>query len=118
MSRSILIKEVENTRLLSNYGGWIYCDSCDKTIGYLCYANYDEVSFSYECNCGSKGILYIKMGDGHDSVSSGDKMDIVKNRLCCPKDASPLITIRDVNLKGHKCKISCHKCFNEYTTEK
>ena len=38
MARIVKTKELKNTRLATNYGGWTYCDTCGANIGYLCYS--------------------------------------------------------------------------------
>lgn len=43
MARVVKGKELINTRLAANYGGWIYCDGCQENIGYLCYSTYDSI---------------------------------------------------------------------------
>ena len=53
MARVVKNKELLNTRLATNYGGWMYCDKCNENIGYLCYATYDRLELKYKCNCGS-----------------------------------------------------------------
>ena len=63
MARIVKTKELLNTRLATNYGGWMYCTNCNKNIGYLCYVTYDEIKFDYECNCGSHGKVYINFED-------------------------------------------------------
>ena len=40
-ARVVKSKQLVNTRLAANYGGWMYCDQCNENIGYLCYATYD-----------------------------------------------------------------------------
>ena len=117
MSRVIRNKRLDHTTLASNYGGWIYCDGCKQTIGYLCYANYDAFSFHYMCKCGNVGSMAITMEDGCETAESDAVMPIVKNRLCCPEDQSPLVTIRDVNLASYRCEISCHTCHTAYQKE-
>ncbi|MCI8637476.1 MAG: hypothetical protein HFJ36_06640, partial [Clostridia bacterium] len=52
MARVLKNKELVNTRLATNYGGWMYCDKCDENIGYLCYSTYDRLELKYKCNCG------------------------------------------------------------------
>lgn len=42
MARILKEKELVNTRLATNYGGWMYCDKCGENIGYLCYSTYDN----------------------------------------------------------------------------
>ena len=29
MARTVKNKKLENTRLATNYGGWMYCDKCN-----------------------------------------------------------------------------------------
>ena len=41
IARVVKNKELVNTRLATNYDGWMYCDKCDENIGYLCYSTYD-----------------------------------------------------------------------------
>ena len=35
MARKIKTKDLENTRLAANYGGWTYCTACGENIRYL-----------------------------------------------------------------------------------
>jgi len=53
MARTLKNKELINTRLATNYGGWMYCDTCNENIGYLCYSTYDRLELEYECMCGN-----------------------------------------------------------------
>ena len=48
MARILKNKELVNTRLATNYGGWIYCDKCNENIGYLCYSTYDTLKLKYK----------------------------------------------------------------------
>ena len=43
MARILKNKELVNTKLATNYGGWMYCDTCNENIGYLCYSTYTNV---------------------------------------------------------------------------
>ena len=43
MTRLLKTKELVNTRLATNYGGWMYCEKCNENIGYLCYSTYDRL---------------------------------------------------------------------------
>ena len=63
MARTVKEKKLVNTRLAMNYGGWMYCDQCQESIGYLCYATYDEVNLRYRCRCGSQGEIHINFED-------------------------------------------------------
>jgi len=118
MARTPKIKETVNSRLLKDYASWIYCTSCNKTVAYLCYVTYDAFSFEYTCNCGSKGKVHIEF-DGNVNVDKSDTLLIeVKNRLCCPKDKSPLVTFVNKNLIDYKCHIICKGCSTEYSISK
>ena len=43
MARVLKNKELINTKLAANYGGWVYCTECGENIGYLCYQTYDSI---------------------------------------------------------------------------
>jgi hypothetical protein len=60
MAEILKMKKLINTRLANNYGGWIYCSSCNQTIGYLCYVAYQSIFLEYSCKCGSKGRIHIE----------------------------------------------------------
>lgn len=114
MSRTPIIKELESTRLASGYGGWIYCDSCGINIGYLCYVTYDDFCFEYKCKCGMCGSMHIAF-EGDSATSVGDnKLIIIKNRLCCPTDHSPLITVLEKNLESFEYEVVCKACNTKY----
>ncbi len=118
MSRIPKTKELKNTRLASGYGGWVYCESCNKTIGYLCYVTYDKFELSYECKCGRCGSMHIAFDDDVSARLSENKLVIVKNRLCCPSDQSPLFTLLDKNLESYKYEVVCKACNTKYMEEK
>lgn len=115
MARMLKHKELVNTRLATNYGGWMYCDSCGKNIGYLCYVTYDSLTLEYVCQCGSKGSAFLDFTDSVEGQSSKDDFITIKNRLCCPHDESPLITILSKNLKTYQFDITCKSCGKRYT---
>lgn len=118
MARTPVVKKLEATRLANQYGGWIYCESCGQNIGYLCYVTYDTVAFEYRCNCGSEGSMYIEFKHNTTMAPSSDAMVSIKNRLCCPKDESPLITILGKKLKEYRCTIGCTACNQTYVKER
>lgn len=117
MARIVKQKELFNTRLAANYGGWTYCTECGENIGYLCYATYDRVDFEYECSCGSKGHVTIDFVDSAEGNMCDDKLITVKNRLCCPKDQSPLITVLSKKLKSYSLAITCKECGSVFKME-
>lgn len=115
MARTVKNKELVNTKLATNYGGWMYCDNCNENIGYLCYSTYDKIELNYTCNCGSKGSLLIDFQDSTTGQTCDNELIIIKNRLCCPKDQKPLITILEKKLANYELKITCQSCTNIYT---
>lgn len=114
MARILKNKELVNTRLAANYGGWMYCDKCNENIGYLCYATYDRLELKYKCNCGSNGSAVLDFEDSRTGENSNDEFITIKNRFCCPKDNSPLITILDKKVAGYEMKITCKACSSVY----
>lgn len=114
MSRILKNKELVNTRLATNYGGWMYCDKCNENIGYLCYSTYDRLELQYKCNCGSNGGVILDFEDSSVGKACNDELIVIKNRLCCPKDHQPLITILDKKVDSYEMKITCKSCENVY----
>ena len=43
-----------------------------------------------------------------------DELVIIKNRLCCPKDNEPLITILDKKVESYEMKVMCKSCEKIY----
>lgn len=114
MARKPIIKKLTNSRILNEYGGWIYCEKCNKTIAYLCYVTYDLFDFNYKCNCQNSGNVHIEFENNKKEIQSKENLILIKNRLCCPKDNSPLVTILDKNLQSYDIKITCNNCNTEY----
>ena len=118
MARILKNKKLENTRLATNYGGWMYCDKCNENIGYLCYQTYDILELTYKCNCGNIGKIYLDFIDSKQGKTSEEDLIIIKNRFCCPKDNEPLITILDKKVNSYEMKITCKSCEQIYTKNK
>lgn len=118
MAKEIKNKNLTNTRLANNYGGWVYCDACGENIGNLCYQTYDKINFKYTCNCGSCGSMEIDFADSVEGNLSEDELVTIKNRLCCPKDSEPLITILDKKLSVYDLEITCKACGSTYKKNK
>lgn len=118
MARIIKSKELVNTRLATNYGGWMYCDKCNENIGYLCYSTYDKLELKYKCNCKSEGSALIEFEDSKMGQNCKEELVIIKNRFCCPKDNEPLITIMEKKVESYEMKITCKSCENIYKKEK
>ncbi|RXQ87174.1 hypothetical protein EO244_16665 [Ancylomarina salipaludis] len=111
---SELIKEIQNGRILKNNGSWMYCNKCDKTVGYLCYSTYQDFQFDFICKCGNKGSFRLKYQTENGLTKPNEELKTVKNRLCCPNDDSPLFTIVDKNIEKVKYKVTCKKCSTTY----
>jgi len=115
MARVLKSKELVHTRLATNYGGWIYCDKCGENIGYLCYSTYDRLELEYRCSCKSQGKVLLDFVDSRVGCDSCNELVTVKNRLCCPEDMEPLITILEKKVVRYEVKITCKSCGNIYT---
>ena len=118
MARIVKNKKLINTRLATNYGGWIYCETCNTNIGYLCYSTYEKIELKYKCSCGSKGIVILDFIDSKIGQECNDELITIKNRLCCSKDNSPLITILDKKLVNYELQITCNSCKKIYKKRK
>lgn len=118
MPRTTKDKALINTRLATNYGGWMYCDKCQENIGYLCYATYDDITLDYQCLCGNKGQIHINFTDSENGTPCTDELTIIKNRLCCADDHSPLITILKKKLANYNLNITCKSCHKIYQRTK
>lgn len=114
MARIVKNKELENTRLATNYGGWMYCDKCNENIGYLCYSTYDKINLKYKCNCGSRGSVFIDFEDSNIGKKTDKELITIKNRFCCLEDNEPLITLLDKKLSNYEMEITCKSCGNIY----
>jgi len=118
MARTPTRKEVVNSRLLKDYASWIYCAGCNATVAYLCYVTYDQFDFEYTCLCGGRGRVRIEFEKNAEVRTSGQPLRLIKNRLCCPADLSPLVTFVDKNLESYKSGIICKSCGTRYSVEK
>ncbi|MDE5888967.1 MAG: hypothetical protein K2H20_03000 [Bacilli bacterium] len=118
MARVLKNKELIKTRLATNYGGWMYCDTCNENIGYLCYATYDRLELKYKCNCGSEGSAILDFEDSHTGKECNDELVIVKNRFCSLSDNSPLIQTLDKKVAHYEMIITFKACESVYKKTK
>lgn len=118
MARIVKNKNLVNTRLATNYGGWMYCDKCNENVGYLCYSTYDRLELSYKCNCGSQGSVLLDFEDSKTGRSCDEDLVVIKNRFCCSEDNEPLITILDKKILRYEMKITCKSCGRIYEKQK
>ncbi len=114
MARVLKTKELLNTRLATNYGGWMYCSNCNENIGYLCYSTYDRIILNYQCNCGSRGKVQLDFIDSQEGQIEKRELIVIKNRFCCPISNDPLITLLDKKLISYNMDITCKNCSNIY----
>ena len=113
MARTPKQKELQGTRLLKEYASWVYCEGCGKTVAYLCYVTYDLFEFAYTCQCGAHGRVFIQFE--HDAAGkSSQPLQVVKNRLCCPNDGKPLLTIVEKNVKDYRFRVVCNTCHTAF----
>ena len=114
LARSPKQKELKNSRLLKEYASWVYCTGCNQTVAYLCYVTYDRFEMEYTCNCGSCGRVCIEF-ECEEPEADQMPLSLIKNRFCCPKDNSPLVTIVEKNVAKYQFHIVCHACHKEYS---
>lgn len=105
---------IKNGRMLKKNGSWMYCDQCNKTVGYLCYSTYQKFLFNFECSCGNIGSFELGYESDLPVKESDTDLKKIKNRLCCPNDDAPLFTVVDKNIKNVTYQIVCNKCMTEY----
>ena len=117
LARKPEIKELTNTRLLKEYASWAYCDGCNQTVAYLCYVTYDCIAFTYTCHCGNQGKIFIQFAPD-DFQASSQPLQLLKNRLCCPADASPLLTVVEKNVAAYTLRVLCNTCHHVYYQHK
>jgi len=113
--QTVLKKEIQNGRMLKKTGSWMYCDSCNKTVGYLCYSTYRKFTYKFICSCGTKGLFKLDYPDEADYNVSEKPLLKKKNRLCCPNDESPLFTCVEKHLKSSHCIVICKSCQTQFT---
>lgn len=113
-----LIKEIHNGRSLKNNGSWMYCDKCNKTVGYLCYTTYNYFQYSFACKCGNKGLFKLEYQTENNQTKSNEELKTIKNRLCCPNDDSPLFTIVEKNIKTVEYSVVCKECSTKFEGRK
>ena len=109
-----LTQRIKNGRLLKKNGSWMYCDSCHKTVGYLCYSTYQSFKFTFTCQCGNKGSFLLSYPSEKATQLANSDLRLIKNRLCCPVDNSPLFSAVDKNLETSSYTVTCKKCLNTF----
>jgi len=113
MARIPECKELKNARLLKAYASWIYCESCNQTVAYLCYTAYDLFALTFTCQCGGEGYVHIRFPHGEPAESAA-ALTMVKNRFCCPNDGAPLFSVVEKNLRAYHARVVCNVCGTAY----
>jgi 5-methylcytosine-specific restriction endonuclease McrA len=105
-------KTTTNSRLLKNYGSWLYCSNCNKTVAYICYSTYQWINISFSCSCGSKGNLELKEAELEiqGQPENGYELILKNNRYCCPRDESPLFSVVTKQIDSLEYEVSCLEC--------
>ena len=105
-----------NSRLLKNYGSWLYCTNCNKTVAYICYTTYQWIKISFQCTCGSNGDLELKETGAilAEQIDHYNKLIIKNNRYCCAVDEEPLFSLVAKQTTMFEYAVSCLKCKTLY----
>jgi len=102
------------TRMLKNNGSWIYCDDCNNTVAYLCYSHYDYFKYDYKCNCGNHGSIEVGSKEQTRYKPQLSELEVIRKRMRCPNDDSPLFSIVDKNIERFEYEVICKKCGHVY----
>ena len=114
MARKPIEKKLEGARLLKDYASWVYCEGCGKTLAYLCYVTYQRFDFRFTCACGHQGSVSIAFEEAEPAQESNAALTLIKNRLCCPEDGSPLLSLVEKHLADYQYSITCTQCHHRY----
>lgn len=108
-----------NAHYLKGHASWLYCDNCNKTVGYLCYVTYSYFKFSFVCLCGCSGSVENTYKDNAwRSAPLGELMrNPVNKRYCCANDQSALFSPVPKNLSSYCAEIVCKECNTKYICE-
>lgn len=108
--------KAENAHFLKSHASWLYCDSCKKTVAYLCYVTYRYFHFSFRCSCGGEGFVENKFGDVDLKGLTEGKLvrNAANKRFCCEHDESPLFSPVPKNLKAYSATVVCAACNTKY----
>jgi uncharacterized protein YbaR (Trm112 family) len=116
MAARIIERKSTNSRLLKNYGSWLYCTNCNKTVAYICYTTYQWIKISFHCSCGSIGALELKEAGAiiAAQIDDNNKLIVINNRYCCPVDDEPLFSFVAKQVTMFEYVLSCLKCKTRY----
>ena len=108
-----------NAHFLKGHASWLYCDNCNKTVGYLCYVTYRYFRFSFLCRCGCQGMVENSYSDVDlQSLPLGKlTRNPVNKRYCYPRDNSALFSPVPKNLRSYHAQVVCKACNTRYVCE-
>lgn len=108
-----------NAHFLKGHASWLYCDNCNKTVGYLCYITYRYFRFTFACQCGCEGSVENKYKEiDLDGLQVGTlSRNPTNKRYCCEKDKSALFSPVPKNLQSYHAEIVCKACNTRYVCE-
>lgn len=106
----------ENAHFLKGHASWLYCDTCNKTVAYLCYVTYRYFRFSFSCSCGSSGWVENKFGEiDPTELPTGElTRNPTNKRYCCEKDEAALFSPVPKNLLRYEAEVVCKACDTKY----
>lgn len=112
MPKREIIRKFSGSRLLKNYGSWLYCENCGKTVAYICYTTYKWLKVKFACKCGAKGKAeLVEKGTGTRKPPASNKnLSLIGNRYCCPKDEKPLFSVVGKQVKTFEYSVCCLEC--------
>lgn len=106
-----------NAHFLKGHASWLYCDSCNKTVAYLCYVTYRYFKFTFTCSCGHHGWVENRYDDFDFSKLPAGQLgqSAANKRYCCAKDDNALFSPVPKNLKSYSAEIVCRQCGTAYS---
>ncbi|MDH6367915.1 MULTISPECIES: hypothetical protein [unclassified Breznakia] len=119
MAKEIPTVLADQAHFLKGHASWLYCDSCNKTVAYLCYVTYRYFRFSFTCSCGASGSVENRFGDiDLNKLALGTlQRSEVNKRYICEKDASALFSVVPKNIQSYKATVVCASCDTRYEIE-
>ncbi len=75
----------------------------------------EDFEFHFECNCGNKGSFRLSYETDNIITNADKELKLIKNRLCCPNDNSPLFSIVEKNIKRVEYSITCKECLSQFS---
>ena len=114
------VTKPENAHFLKGHASWLYCDSCHKTVAYVCYTTHSYFRFAFTCACGATGWAENQypaadVPDFQNLPTGIPARNAANKRFCCAQDGSALFSPVPKNLKSYTADIVCRACHTWYT---